>query len=173
MLSRVCAMFALVGAASCDRVTLTTFADGLPDGGIRQSADGESGLDAPGNIFVFDQKLLAEDATTVIGRNAGYCIRTDPGMPDWSGTDAPNLPDDAANNYGQCTWTLVFYEGAGSGYVGTLQVSGREADIGTSYISIVGGTGDFKGASGVLTTTPEPQPVGILFRQVLDIKLRN
>eukprot|EP01059_Diplonema_ambulator_P009585 TRINITY_DN194_c0_g2_i2.p1 TRINITY_DN194_c0_g2~~TRINITY_DN194_c0_g2_i2.p1 ORF type:complete len:172 (+),score=50.66 TRINITY_DN194_c0_g2_i2:59-574(+) len=171
MLSRTVLMFAMVGAVSCRHLRFTTFADGRPDGGIRQSADGEDGLDSPGDVFVFDQKLLADDANTVIGRNAGYCIRTDPGMPDWSGTDAPNLPDDPTNNYGQCTWTLTFYDGAGSGYTGTLQVSGRESDVGTSYISVIGGTGDFKGASGDLITTPEPQAVGVLFRQVLELRL--
>eukprot|EP01064_Diplonema_japonicum_P009508 TRINITY_DN169_c0_g1_i12.p2 TRINITY_DN169_c0_g1~~TRINITY_DN169_c0_g1_i12.p2 ORF type:complete len:189 (+),score=55.82 TRINITY_DN169_c0_g1_i12:79-645(+) len=152
-------------------IEFTTFADGRPDGGIRQSADVEDGLDSPGDIFVFDQKLLADDSCkTVIGRNAGYCIRTDPGKPDWSGTDHPTLPDDPENNWGQCTWTLTFYEE--SGYEGTLQVSGRESDMHTSYVSIIGGTGDFKGAKGVLATTPEPLPQqGILFRQELDITL--
>eukprot|EP01064_Diplonema_japonicum_P009515 TRINITY_DN169_c0_g1_i5.p1 TRINITY_DN169_c0_g1~~TRINITY_DN169_c0_g1_i5.p1 ORF type:complete len:189 (+),score=57.86 TRINITY_DN169_c0_g1_i5:88-654(+) len=152
-------------------IEFTTFADGRPDGGIRQSADVEDGLDSPGDIFVFDQKLLADDSCkSVIGRNAGYCIRTDPGKPDWSGTDHPTLPDDPENNWGQCTWTLTFYEE--SGYEGTLQVSGRESDMHTSYVSIIGGTGDFKGAKGVLATTPEPLPQqGILFRQELDITL--
>eukprot|EP01064_Diplonema_japonicum_P009514 TRINITY_DN169_c0_g1_i3.p1 TRINITY_DN169_c0_g1~~TRINITY_DN169_c0_g1_i3.p1 ORF type:complete len:181 (+),score=54.02 TRINITY_DN169_c0_g1_i3:88-630(+) len=154
-------------------IEFTTFADGRPDGGIRQSADVEDGLDSPGDIFVFDQKLLADDSCkSVIGRNAGYCIRTDPGKPDWSGTDHPTLPDDPENNWGQCTWTLTFYEGAGSGYEGTLQVSGRESDAGVSAVSIVGGTGDFKGAWGELLTNPENQAAGgVLFRQVLEIRL--
>ena len=77
----------------------------------------------------------------VIGRNAGYCIRTDPGAPDFSGTDHPDLPDDPNNNYGQCTRTLSFKQQPG--YSGTITVSGREADAGTSMLSIIGGTGDF------------------------------
>ena len=145
---------------------LVTYADGRVDGGIRQGADTEDGLDSPGDIFVFDQKLLAEDAQTVIGRNAGYCIRTDPGAVDFSGTDHPHLPDDPDNNYGQCTWSLVFE--ADSGYTGTLVVSGREAEKGTSVLPVVGGTGDFFDVPGVLHTTPVPQPKGgILFRQEL------
>lgn len=145
---------------------LVTYADGRPDGGIRQSADANDGVDSPGDIFVFDQKLLAEDADTVIGRNAGYCIRTDPGAPDYSGTDHPDLPDDPDNNYGQCTWSLVF--DADSGYLGTIVVSGREAEQGTSVLPVVGGTGDFFNIPGILHTTPIPQEDGgVLFRQEL------
>ena len=145
---------------------LITYADGRPGGGIRQIAETSDAVDSPGDIFVFDQKLLAEDAETVIGRNAGYCIRTDPGAPDYSGTDHPDLPDDPQNNYGQCTWSLVF--DAGSGYRGSIVVSGREADKGTSALPIVGGTGDFFNIPGELHTTPIPQPDGgVLFRQEL------
>jgi len=145
---------------------LVTYADGRTDGGIRQGADSDDGADTPGDVFVFDQKLLAKDAETVIGRNAGYCIRTDPGAPDFSGTDHPSLPDDPDNNYGQCSWSLVFEQA--SGYVGTVVVSGREADRGTSVLPVVGGTGDFFDVPGVLHTTPIPQQGGgVLFLQEL------
>ncbi len=151
-----------------DDEVFITFADARTDGGIRQGADIEDGLDSPGDVFVFDQKLLAADAETVIGRNAGYCIRTDPGAPDFSSTDNPDLPDDPNNNFGHCSWTLTFFES--SGLSGSLTVTGREADQGTSVIPIVGGTGDFFGATGVLITTPIPQGEdGILFRQELVI----
>ena len=155
-------------AKSENTTTIITFADGRKDGGIRQGADTENGLDSPGDIFVFDQQLLAADSKTVIGRNAGYCIRTDPGAPDFSGTDHPDLPDDPDNNYGQCTWTLSFDKH--SGYSGTITVSGREADIGTSMVSIIGGTGDFVGATGMMSSTPIAQGKnGVLFKQVLMI----
>lgn len=151
---------------------LITFADGRSDGGIRQGADIEDGRDSPGDVFVFDQKLLAADAQTVIGRNAGFCIRTDPGAPDFSGTDHPDLPDDPNNNYGQCNWTLTF--SADSGYQGSITVSGREADLGESTVAIVGGSGDFTGVSGVLISTPMPQPGnGVLFRQELRFSLED
>ena len=156
--------------AAADEEFLLTFADGRSDGGIRQGADVEDGLDSPGDVFVFDQKLLAADADTVIGRNAGFCIRTDPGAPDFSSTDHPTLPDDPNNNFGQCSWTLTFFEN--SGFSGSLTVTGRESDRGTSRVPIVGGTGDFLGASGVLITTPIPQgDNGVLFRQELEIQL--
>ncbi len=148
---------------------IVTFADGRPDGGIRQSADTEDGIDAPGDIFVFDQKLLAEDGETIIGRNAGFCIRTDPGSSSDNGNDHPDLPDNPDNNYGQCTWTLSFLEN--SKYRGSIVVSGREADLGTSVLPIVGGTGDFLGAVGVLSSTPIPQNEGgVLFHQELIFK---
>jgi hypothetical protein len=150
-------------AAPPERV-LITYADARAGGGIRQNTDRDAELDSPGDTFVFDQKLLAQDAETVIGRNAGYCIRTDPGAPDFSSTDHPLLPDDPDNNYGQCTWTLTFFET--SGYQGSLVVSGREADRGTSRLPVIGGTGDFLGAVGVLISTPIPQDDGgVLFRQ--------
>ena len=156
--------------AGADELTFLTFADGRTDGGIRQGADVEDGLDSPGDVFVFDQKLLGADADTVIGRNAGYCIRTDPGAPDFSSTDHPTLPDDPDNNFGHCSWTLVFFEN--SGFSGSLTVTGRESDQGTSRVPIVGGTGDFLGASGVLITTPIPQGEnGVLFRQELVVLL--
>jgi len=156
----------LQSAARAGEFRLLTYADGRPDGGIRQGADTDDGLDSPGDIFVFDQKLLAADAASVIGRNAGYCIRTDPGAPDYTGTDHPDLPDDPDNNYGQCTWTLVFR--ADSGYEGSVVVSGREAGQGTSVLPVVGGTGDFFNVPGVVHTTPVPlQGGGILFRQEL------
>lgn len=149
-------------------LSLLTFADGRADGGIRQGANIEDGMDSPGDVFVFDQKLLAADKHTVIGRNAGFCIRTDPGALDYSGTDHPTLPDDPDNNYGQCSWTLTFNEN--SGYAGSIVVSGREADLGTSEVAITGGTGDFIGARGILATTPVPQSEGgVLFRQELTI----
>jgi hypothetical protein len=145
---------------------LVTYADGRTDGGIRQGANTGDNPDSPGDIFVFDQKLLGEDGETVIGRNAGYCIRTDPGAPDSSDTDHPHLPDDPDNNYGQCTWTLEF--GANSGYQGAIVVSGREAELGTSILPVVGGTGDFFDVPGVLHTTPiRQEDGGMKFRQEL------
>jgi len=171
VLSSLLLMTAFQAAAKDYKFTMTTFADGRSDGGIRQGAEVEDGLDSPGDIFVFDQKLLAKDKKTIIGRNAGYCVRTDPGAPDFSSTDHPTLPDDPNNNFGQCTWTLSFYEN--SGYNGTLTVSGREADLGTSFVAIIGGTGDFIGATGVLATTPIPQDGnGVLFRQELTMSRR-
>lgn len=166
----VAATLAMTFPALAEDLAFLTFADGRSDGGIRQGADVEDGLDSPGDVFVFDQKLLAADAETVIGRNAGFCIRTDPGAPDFSSTDHPTLPDDPDNNWGQCSWTLTFFDD--SGYSGSLQVSGRESDRGTSRVPIVGGTGDFLDASGVLITTPIPQDGnGVLFRQELEISL--
>ncbi len=156
--------------AGADNLEIVTYADGRSGGGIRQAAAADDGLDSPGDIFVFDQQLLAADGKTIIGRNAGYCVRTDPGAPDFSSTDHPELADDPHNNYGQCSWTLSF--SGNSSYTGAITVSGREADLGTSVVAIVGGTGDFAGASGTLSTTPLPQePEGVLFLQELDINL--
>lgn len=127
---------------------------GMVPGNIRQNADTEDGKDSPGDIFVYDQILLSENGKNVIGRNAGFCIRTDPGMPDFSGTNHPSLADNPDNNYGQCQWSLVFN---GQSNNGSITVAGRESDIGQSELTIIGGTGDFMGIKGVLCTTPEPE----------------
>ena len=127
---------------------------GMVPGNIRQNADTEDGKDSPGDIFVYDQILLSENGKNVIGRNAGFCIRTDPGMPDFSDTDHPSLADNPDNNYGQCQWSLVFN---GQSNNGSITVAGRESDIGQSELTIIGGTGDFMGIKGVLCTTPEPE----------------
>ncbi len=159
----------LMVSQSDTRETLVTYADGRTDGGIRQAARPDDQADAPGDVFVFDQQLLAADQNTVIGRNAGFCIRTDPGAPDFSGTDHPELPDDPDNNYGQCTWTLSFDQHAH--YTGAITVSGREADLGTSTVSIIGGTGDFTGVTGSMSSTPLPQgDDGVLFKQTLQLQ---
>lgn len=115
----------------------------------------EYGLDSPGDVFVFEQNLFASDADTVIGRNAGFCTRTDLGAPDFSSTEHPILSDDQDYNFGQCFWTLTFFNN--SGYNGSIMVSGREADFGESLVSINGGTDEFIVATSILSTIPIPQ----------------
>jgi hypothetical protein len=78
--------------------------------------------DSVGDLAVFDQPLLTENGVR-LGDNSGVCIRTKVG-----------------HSY-QCQWTLTLADG-------TFQVAGREAGEGTSFITIVGGTGAYTGASG-------------------------
>jgi hypothetical protein len=87
---------------------------------------GETG-DSVGDMVLFDQPLLDEDGA-VIGNNSGACIRT------------------RVDHSYQCQWTLTFDDGS-------IQVAGREADQGTSAISIVGGTGVYTGISGEMVST--------------------
>ena len=84
--------------------------------------------DLPGNLFVFDQPLL-NSRYEPIGTNSGYCIRTLPGK------------------HSQCLWTLTLANG-------TITVAGSEADAGTSLIPVIGGTGAYLTAGGMLATTP-------------------
>eukprot|EP01059_Diplonema_ambulator_P006961 TRINITY_DN1652_c0_g1_i1.p1 TRINITY_DN1652_c0_g1~~TRINITY_DN1652_c0_g1_i1.p1 ORF type:complete len:175 (+),score=39.17 TRINITY_DN1652_c0_g1_i1:61-585(+) len=173
MMMRSAMLFCLVGVAQgITKVTITTWADGTATGGIRQSAAGEDGLDHPGNIFVYDQKLWNENRTAVIGRNAGYCVTTDPGTPDWTDTDAPDLDDDVNENWGQCTWTLQFNSNSDYTPDSTITVAGREARSATSYIAVVGGTLDFVGATGQLMTTPMKINGDLYFQQVLTLYTR-
>jgi len=87
---------------------------------------GEPG-DSVGDILTFDQPLLDEDMKE-IGNNSGTCVRTRIG------------------HSFQCQWTLTLENG-------TIQVSGRELDQGTSILSIVGGTGKYSGISGDMEST--------------------
>ncbi|NNJ95329.1 MAG: dirigent protein [Halobacteria archaeon] len=87
---------------------------------------GDAG-DSPGDLLVFDQPLRDVDMQE-IGTNSGVCIRTRP-----------------AHSF-QCQWTLTLENG-------TITVAGREFDTGTSLISIIGGTGDYAGISGVMEST--------------------
>ena len=86
---------------------------------------GEPG-DSAGDVLVFDQPLLDEDMQE-IGNNSGACIRTRVG------------------HSFQCQWTLTFENG-------TIQVAGREFDQGASNISITGGTGEYSGITGEMTS---------------------
>jgi hypothetical protein len=118
--------------------TLNTIADARS--GIATPVDLGPPGDSPGDMFVFDQPLLNE-AKENIGSNSGYCVRTLPGQ------------------FSECQWTLTMADG-------TITVAGREAESGPSRIPIIGGTGAFEGASGVLTTTPNGDRT---FTQVLTL----
>jgi hypothetical protein len=87
---------------------------------------GEPG-DSVGDILTFDQPLL-DQRSQQIGNNSGTCIRTR-----------------VAHSF-QCQWTLTLENGS-------IQVAGREFDKGTSQIAIVGGTGNYAGITGEMTST--------------------
>jgi hypothetical protein len=109
------------------KLTLTTIADARS--GVGESVDlGRPGA-SPGDMFVFDQPLL-DTGDMPIGANAGFCIRTMPGQ------------------FSECQWTLTMAKGS-------ITVAGREAELGTSLIPVIGGTGEFACVAGVLTTTPK------------------
>jgi len=106
-------------------LTLVTIADARVN--TAQTIDtGEPG-DSVGDILTFDQPLLDRDMNE-IGNNSGTCVRTRVG-----------------HSY-QCQWTLTFENG-------TIQVTGRELDQGTSTLSIVGGTGKYSEISGEMEST--------------------
>ena len=106
--------------------TLYTVADARS--GVGTPIDLGTAGDSSGDMFVFDEPLL-NGSGQKIGANSGFCIRTLPGQ------------------FSECQWTLTLPEGS-------ITVAGREADNGTSYIPIIGGTGAYVRASGVLTSTP-------------------
>lgn len=105
--------------------TLVTIADAR-EHPARLIDRGEPG-DSVGDMLVFDQPLLDGDGNR-IGTNNGTCIRTRPGYSF------------------QCHWTLNLANGS-------IHVTGREFDRGTSLISIVGGTGEYTSIMGEMEST--------------------
>lgn len=109
------------------RLVLTTFADARL--GLAEKVDLGKPGESPGDMFIFDQPLLDADGSP-IGTNAGFCMRITPGQ------------------FSECQWTLAMARGS-------ITVAGREYDHGTSLIPVIGGTGDYADAQGVLATTPK------------------
>ncbi len=137
-------------------VTLSLAAAGLPDvhaGAAREMktiVDASSGVTridlggpgAPGRLLIFDEILL-DDKGDRIGSNSGFCIGASPG------------------EFSECQWTLTLADGS-------ITVAGREARAGASDIPIVGGTGAYAGATGLMTTFPSENRT---FTQVLKFDL--
>ena len=118
----------MLGLAACSQETPQTLVT-IADARINKAQHidlGEPG-DSVGDILTFDQPLLNEDMKE-IGNNSGTCVRTRVG------------------HSFQCQWTLALENG-------TIQVSGRELDQGTSTVSIVGGSGIYSGISGEMEST--------------------
>ncbi len=134
----------VLGISSCTQqepLTLITIADAR-DNSAQLMDVGNPG-DSVGDILIFDQPLL-DQGMTVIGNNSGMCMRT------------------RVEHSFQCQWTLTFESG-------TIQVAGREFEQGTSYISIVGGTGIYSGISGEMESTNNNDGT---FRQILRYRIQ-
>ena len=118
----------ILGLLACSQKTsqtLITIADAR-DKPAQYVDNGEPG-DSVGDVLTFDQPLLNEDMQE-IGNNSGTCIRSRVG------------------HSFQCQWTLTLE-------YGSIQVAGREYDLGTSILSIIGGTGKYSGISGEMEST--------------------
>ncbi len=118
-------IFGLLACSQKTSQTLITIADAR-DKPARYIDNGEPG-DSVGDVLTFDQPLLNEDMQE-IGNNSGTCIRSRVG------------------HSFQCQWTLTLENGS-------IQVAGREYDLGTSILSIIGGTGKYSGISGEMEST--------------------
>ena len=118
----------MLGLAACTQetpLTLITIADAR-DNPAQFTDNGDPG-DSVGDVLTFDQPLLDEKMKE-IGNNSGVCIRTQ------------------VEHSFQCQWTLTFKNG-------TVQVAGRELNLGTSNISIIGGTGIYSGITGEMESS--------------------
>jgi len=118
-------IFGLLACSQKTSQTLITIADAR-DKPAQYVDNGEPG-DSVGDVLTFDQPLLNEDMQE-IGNNSGTCIRSRVG------------------HSFQCQWTLTLENGS-------IQVAGREYDLGTSILSIIGGTGKYSGISGEMEST--------------------
>lgn len=113
------------GEAQIEQYELVTIADARKQ--PAKYVDVAPKGDSVGDMFVFDQPLLNEKKVK-IGNNSGFCIRT------------------LVGHSHQCQWTLTMSNGS-------IQVAGREAEKGSSFIAIVGGTGDYLGVKGQMVST--------------------
>ncbi len=118
-------IFGFLACSQKTSQTLITIADAR-DKPANYVDNGEPG-DSVGDVLTFDQPLLNEDMQE-IGNNSGTCIRSRVG------------------HSFQCQWTLTLENGS-------IQVAGREYDLGTSILSIIGGTGKYSGISGEMEST--------------------
>ncbi len=80
--------------------------------------------DSAGDLLVFANPVFDADNQQQVGTDQGWCIRTDVAGGAW-----------------ECTWTLILSQGQ-------IVVQGPFLDSGDSTLAIIGGTGDFSGATG-------------------------
>ena len=109
----------LAHPSNAESVTLTVVERATTDAVTDTGATGDS----PGDILTFANELFDKDNTTKVGTDNGYCIRTAAGM----------------------AWECAFTNNLEGGQI---SVTGSFLDIGDSVLTIVGGTGAYKGASG-------------------------
>ena len=83
---------------------------------------GEKG-DTVGDTLAFSNDVYDADNANVVGHDEGSCTRT------------------AAGKTWHCTWTLILENGS-------IVVEGPFYDTEDSTLAIIGGTGDYAGASG-------------------------
>lgn len=81
--------------------------------------------DAMGDLLVFTNPIKSADGKAIVGLSRGSCVRTEVGR------------------WWECSWTMQVPGG-------TLEASGSYPDEGDSEFAIVGGTGRYVGARGML-----------------------
>jgi allene oxide cyclase len=82
--------------------------------------------DSMGDVLTFANDVYDAANEAKLGTDQGYCVRVRPGEA-W-----------------ECNWTLTLDEGS-------LTVEGPFLDVGDSVFAIIGGTGEYRGASGEMT----------------------
>lgn len=99
--------------------------------------------DSAGDLLVFANIVMTEDGSAQVGTDQGWCIRTDVAAGAW-----------------ECTWTLFLAQGQ-------LVVQGPYFDAAASTLAVIGGTGDFAGATGQMELATVD--AGITFTYVVDV----
>ena len=82
------------------------------------------GVDSQGDQFPFSNLLFDRSNSHQVGRDQGNCIRTNPNRGEW-----------------QCSWTNKLPNGQ-------ITVEGPFYDTRDSVLAIIGGTGQYRNASG-------------------------
>ena len=115
----------MLAATPAAAETLTLFSNAEEDGYVKLGQPGSLG-----DMIVWNSALETKDGT-VVGTNAGFCIRLD-----------------APGNF-MCDF-IIDHEGHGQMTFSGVQV----VEPGTSRVVITGGTGKYQGATGQVLSTP-------------------
>lgn len=101
-------------------ITFTVLEVPASDAVVDQAPEGDSA----GDILIFANDVFDETGTTQVGTDQGWCFRTSVERGAW-----------------ECTWTIFLAQGQ-------IVVQGPYFDAGPSTLAIIGGTGEFAGATG-------------------------
>jgi Dirigent-like protein len=129
-------LFGLVAAVACSLAQAETKKLQLVSvTGPQQISDlGEKG-DSPGDILTFTSTIKDAKAEAIVGQDQGYCFRISPAAHTW-----------------ECAFSVVLKNGS-------INVAGTYNDAGDSTFAVVGGTGVYHSARGVLKVHPRDPKV--------------
>ena len=140
--------FGLVAAVACSLAQAETKKLQLISiTGPEQLSDmGEKG-DSPGDILTFTSTIKDAKGEATLGEDHGYCFRISPAAHTW-----------------ECAFSVVLKGGS-------INAAGTDNDAGDSTYAVVGGTGIYHSAHGVLKVHPhDPKVESKVFTLTIELE---